>query len=115
MSKAAVRVRGDKGMKKELLSTVRSLGLERPNYCVILEETPNMMGMLRRARSYITWGDIDDQTRNMLTEKHKEKKVFRLNPPKKGYGRKGIKKAFSVGGALGDRKEKINDLIQRMM
>jgi large subunit ribosomal protein L30 len=40
---------------------------------------------------------------------------FRLNSPKKGYGRKGIKKPFSLGGALGSRLEKINDLIRRMM
>ena len=45
----------------------------------------------------------------------KVKKVFRLNPPRKGFGRAGIKKSFRQSGALGDRKEKINDLIKRMM
>ncbi len=43
------------------------------------------------------------------------KLFFRLCPPRKGYGRKGIKKPFSLGGALGYRKDKINDLIKRMM
>jgi large subunit ribosomal protein L30 len=43
------------------------------------------------------------------------KPVFRLNPPKKGYDRKGIKKPFSKGGALGYRGEKINELIERMI
>ena len=43
------------------------------------------------------------------------KTFFRLNPPIKGFGRKGIKKPFSLGGALGYRKEKINDLIKRML
>lgn len=43
------------------------------------------------------------------------KTVFRLNPPKKGFEREGIKKPFTVGGALGDRKDKINDLIMRMI
>ena len=43
------------------------------------------------------------------------KPVFRLAPPKKGFERQGIKKAFGVGGALGNRKEKINELIERMM
>lgn len=40
---------------------------------------------------------------------------FRLNSPKKGYGRKGIKKPFSLGGALGSRMDKMNDLVRRMM
>lgn len=43
------------------------------------------------------------------------KMFFRLNPPSKGFDKKGIKKPFSLGGALGYRKDKINDLIKRMI
>ena len=43
------------------------------------------------------------------------KKVFRLNPPIKGFERKGIKKPFTSGGVLGYRGVKINDLISRMI
>ena len=43
------------------------------------------------------------------------KPFFRLKPPTKGFDRKGIKKPFSVGGALGYMKDKINDLIRRML
>lgn len=43
------------------------------------------------------------------------KMPIRMRPPSKGYGRKGIKKSFSAGGALGYRGEKINDLIERML
>jgi len=43
------------------------------------------------------------------------KPFFRLKPPKGGFERGGIKKPFSLGGALGYRKEKINDLIKRMI
>ncbi len=43
------------------------------------------------------------------------KPVFRLHPPRKGYDRGGIKKPFVVGGALGYRGEKINDLLNKMM
>lgn len=42
------------------------------------------------------------------------KKVFRLHPPRKGFGREGVKTAFTAGGALGERKEGINSLIERM-
>ena len=41
--------------------------------------------------------------------------VFRLSPPRKGFERGGIKKAFKLGGALGNRGEKINALLERMM
>jgi large subunit ribosomal protein L30 len=40
--------------------------------------------------------------------------VFKLHPPSKGFKRK-IKKSYSMGGELGYRGEKINDLIKRMV
>ena len=43
------------------------------------------------------------------------KAFFRLGMPKKGFEIKGIKVPFSMGGALGYRKDKINDLIERMI
>lgn len=41
------------------------------------------------------------------------KKVFRLHPPRKGY--KDIKRAFSQGGSLGYRGDRINALLRRMI
>ncbi len=43
------------------------------------------------------------------------KPYFRLTPPVKGFERCGIKKPFSMGGSLGYRKDKINELIRRMI
>ncbi len=43
------------------------------------------------------------------------KPVFRLNCPKKGHTRLGIKKPFNIGGSAGYRANKINELIERMM
>lgn len=43
------------------------------------------------------------------------KPFFRLKPPEKGFERKGIKKPYSIGGALGYRGKGINDLIERML
>ncbi len=43
------------------------------------------------------------------------KLFFKLSPPKGGFENGGIKKQFANGGALGYRKEKINDLLKRMI
>ncbi len=62
-----------------------------------------------------------DKLAKMYTENDKKlsdleiKKVFRLSPPSKGHGKKGIRAIFSQGGSLGDRKEKINDLLVKMI
>lgn len=41
------------------------------------------------------------------------KPVFRLSPPRKGYGQ--VKRAFQIGGAVGYRGKEINELIERML
>jgi large subunit ribosomal protein L30 len=121
-----VRVRGLTGIRKDIKDTLNMLRLYRRNYCVILPNTPSILGMLKKAKDYITWGKIDAETEKLLIEKRQEKTknkegkeiaklFFRLNSPRKGYAKKNIKTPFTLGGALGDRKEKINDLIKRMV
>ena len=43
------------------------------------------------------------------------KTYFRLKPPTGGFERKGIKLPYSMGGTVGYRREKINDLIKKMI
>ena len=80
--------------------------------------------MIQKCKDYITWGEISDDVLKQLIEKRSEpnprdpkktKKFFRLNSPVKGYGRRGIKVPFTLGGGLGNRGDKINDLILRML
>ena len=137
---AVILVRGLVNVSADVKNTLAMLRLLRKNNCVIINDTPENKGMLIKVKDYVTWGTLDDTTFKDLVEKRghenrgrttdskqkysyktfdvdgkKYKPYFRLNPPQKGFGRKGIKVAFKVGGALGDRKEKINDLIKRML
>ena len=109
---------------------------------VFLENTPQNAGMIRKVKDFVTYGEASDEMLKEVVSKRgaeykvreqdskgkikysrkyitvdgkKYKKYFRLMPPAKGYGRNGIKKPFSRGGALGNRKEKINDLLKRMI
>ncbi len=43
------------------------------------------------------------------------KRVFRLHPPRGSKGWGGIKRAYTIGGALGFRGEAIEDLASRMI
>ncbi|MEM2130974.1 MAG: uL30 family ribosomal protein [Candidatus Woesearchaeota archaeon] len=133
MSKLAViRIRGEANLRQEIKDTFKHLNLLRKNVCVLLEDTPANKGQLKKVKDYVTWGKVSEETEKMLFEKRgqlykgirenyveyngkKYKKYFRLNMPKKGFGSKGVKYSFSVGGALGYRGDKINDLILRML
>lgn len=111
-----VRVRGLTGIKHEIKDTLKMLNLHKRNFCVVIPDTPSNKGMIKKSENYTAWGEIDEKTLKLLEKRKLEgKKFYRLNSPKKGYGRKGLKCAFAIGGALGYRGEKINDLIQRML
>jgi large subunit ribosomal protein L30 len=121
---AVIRVRGKIGLTYKIEDTLSMLNLHRKNYMSVYPKNPKIMGMIRKVKDFVTFGTIEPSVLEDVKKRHaekdprdpkKHKKYFRLNPPKKGYGRKGIKKSFAVGGALGDRKDKINDLILRMI
>lgn len=123
MSKIAlVLVRGLIGISSDIKETLFRLGLKRKFSCTVVEDTPVNLGMIQKVKDYVTFGNITEETHKMLIEKRGEKdlegnvkKMFRLHPPRGGFERKGIKKSFVVGGVLGNRKEKMNDLIQKMI
>ncbi len=123
---AVILIRGLVGSKTSVKDTCKMLNIMRKHVCVVYPATPSILGMIKKIKDYITYGVIDDETYKLLVEKRgkmtkdkegKEvlKPFFRLAPPKGGFERKGIKTQFSVGGALGERKEKINDLIKKML
>ena len=149
---AVIRIRGKAGTRKDLEDTLRMLRLKNVNNCVIIPETKEYLGMLKKAKDYITWGKIDKKTLSKLLEKRckilgnksidKEslkdigfddfdkfsdalikgklnlkdlkniKPIFRLNPPIHGY--KATRLPYPKG-SLGDRGEKINELLERMI
>jgi len=138
---AVVRVRGQVNLSQSLKSTFQMLNLFNKNGCVVVDDTPSFRGMIKRVKDYVTWGEITDDVFKKMVESKAEpylgrledsksmykynkyftigtkkfNKFIRLNPPKKGYGKEGIKMPFTKNGALGYRGEKINDLIEKMM
>ncbi len=152
---AIVRIRGDLNVRKDNKDTLKMLKLFNKNYCVVVDNNPNYVGMIKKIKDYVTWGEINMDTFELLlkhrgrlagkqkiTEEYLKEKIkcsmnefvkeffenkksfkdipglkrfFRLTPPLKGFERGGIKKPFSLGGALGYRKDNINDLIKRMI
>lgn len=115
MSKIAViLIRGIIGSGQEVKDTLKMLNFRRKNNCIVLEKKPELEGMVKKVKDLTTWGEVSEETLKEM-EKRKKGKVYNLHPPRKGYGRKGIKVPFKVGGGLGYRGEKINDLIKRML
>jgi len=138
---AVIRVRGKINLKHGISKTFTQLNLHNKNWCVFLKNTNSNLGMVKKVKDYVTYGEVSEDVLNSVIEKRGElfkgrehdskkkisyKKFFvyknkkyqrylRLSPPKKGYGRKGIKTSFVNGGTLGYRGEKINELLKQMI
>jgi large subunit ribosomal protein L30 len=65
----ALRVRGRTGIKSGIDDTLKMLRLTRINHAVLLNDNPSYQGMLQKAKDYITWGEIDQETLTQLIEK----------------------------------------------
>lgn len=63
---AAVRLRGNVNKRREVKDTLRMLGLTRVNHCVLVPDTPSYRGMLQKVKDFITWGEVDCDTVELL-------------------------------------------------
>ncbi len=137
---AIVRVKGRVKIKKEVEETLLRLRLGRKYACVLIDEKDKTkIGMLKKVKDYVAYGEIEKPILTRLIEKRgkridkkqikeaekiaekilKNKKIpeelkpfFRLHSPRKGL--KSSKKQFPRG-VLGNHKKDISKLIERML
>ncbi len=139
---AAIRLKGNVKLDKEIRDTLDMLNLKRVNNCNLLRKTKEIEGMLKKSMSCITWGEVSKETLEKLLLKRVketgEKKLdstkvkdatekllkgsklkelglkvpIRLHPASKGLI--SIKQPFPRGDT-GYRGEKINELLERMI
>ncbi|UCD20867.1 MAG: 50S ribosomal protein L30 [archaeon] len=146
MSKIAViRIRGLVGIRKDIAETLNKLRLRKKFVCIILEETPENMGMIQKVENFVAYEKINESTLKELILKRGrfpgDKKLkgagnkldefvkeFVANKKKlKDFGIKpffrlhpplrGFKKSIKLRYPKGilGKNEKINELIKRML
>lgn len=113
---AVIRIAGQIGLRKDTKESLNRLRLRKKFSCLVMEKpTKEQEGVIKKISNFVAYGNIDEETYKELVKKRKTKikNFFRLHPPRKGID---SKKHFGVGkGVLGNNKEKINDLIRRML
>jgi large subunit ribosomal protein L30 len=139
----AIRVRGTAGVRRQIADTLKLLRLTRKMHAVLVPSSESFNGMLKVGRDWITWGQISDANLELLISKRGRKPgnkrltaeearvaldgikagkktselglkpIFRLTPPSGGF-KQSIKQHWPKG-ELGDRGEKINELLKRMI
>ncbi len=138
---AIIRIKGKVKIKKKIEETLKRLRLGKKYTCVVINEKDKIKrGMLKKVENFVAYGEIDKGTLMRLIEKRakpieKNKKIniegivkglekgkkpeeldikgyFNLHPPRRGI--KSSKRHFPKG-ILGNNKNKINKLIERML
>ena len=137
----AVRIAGQVNLLEDTKETLFRLRMRRKYSSVLLHETSENLKKLQGIRNQVAYGVINKETLLSLIKKRGQpiksgmkidaekiisqldkknlpelglKPFFRLHPPKGGID---AKKHFGTSSkaVLGDNKEKINDLLRRML
>jgi large subunit ribosomal protein L30 len=66
---AIVRICGEHGLTKEVKSTLQLLNLHKKNSCSVVKNNPSSVGMIKRIKDYVTWGELDEETFKSLVKK----------------------------------------------
>ena len=66
---AIIRLRGANKLKKRIEETLKMLRLYNKNTCIVVSNTDSILGMIKKVKDYITWGEIDEETFKMLLGK----------------------------------------------
>ncbi len=112
------------GMLQKVKDYVTWGEINEETFKLLLDKRGRLAGNVKLTEQYLkekTNMDYDTFSKEYFAFKKELKDIpgmkqfFKLCPPIHGFERKGIKKPFSLGGALGYRKEKINELIKRMV
>ncbi|MEK6792802.1 MAG: uL30 family ribosomal protein [Nanoarchaeota archaeon] len=134
-----IRISGMVDVPEKVAHTLDHIRLRRKFSAILMPETIETTKILFRVRSFVAFGKISDEMLSKLISLRGEslkkikidsnvivrglekkslrelglKPFFRLHPPRKGIE---SKKHFGVGkGVLGDNKEHINLLLERML
>ena len=68
MTYLVVRARSDIKVERSIKETMHNLNLTRVNHAVLITERPEMLGMLLKAKDYITWGEASTDMVTALLE-----------------------------------------------
>jgi len=137
---AVIRIKGQVKIRAKIEETLFRLGLRKKFSCILINEKNKVQtGMLNKIRDFVAFGEIDKGTLIRLIENRAQpignkkinaektaseilsgkklqdlgiKPFFRLHPPRGGL--KSSKEKFPKG-VLGNHKQEINKLIEKML
>ncbi len=66
---AVIQIRGTIDTPRGVKDTLRMINLTRANHCVVIDDRDSYKGMLQKVRPWVTWGEINNKTMELLLKK----------------------------------------------
>jgi large subunit ribosomal protein L30 len=64
-----ILVRGRVSARRPIRETMMLMRLHKSNHCVVIDNSPAYKGMLQKVKDYVTWGELDQSTVELLLQK----------------------------------------------
>lgn len=134
-----IRITGQVNRSRDIAETLTRLRLGKKYTCTLVDETPEILGMIKKIRSFIAYGKLEKKDLSELIakrgkpiEKNKKidgEKIADMILKNKSFKDSGIKPYFGLHpprggietkqhypkGVLGNHKDKLNELVRRML
>ncbi|MDH7593910.1 MAG: 50S ribosomal protein L30 [Methanomicrobiales archaeon] len=65
---AVVQIRGTVKTRREIKDTLKMLRLHHINHCVLIPNTPEYLGMIRKVKDFVAYGEVDEGTLTTLLQ-----------------------------------------------
>lgn len=69
MMLAVIRLRGNVGLDHKKKDTLQMLNLDDKYSCTVVPESDDFVGMLKKVKNFVTWGEIDEDVLEDLLSK----------------------------------------------
>ncbi len=100
MTFAIVRVRSTVKAKPDIRKTLEMLKLNKVNHCVLVPQNKYYLGMLKKVKDYVTWGEVKPGTvEKLIFRKGGEYDESQLKEASKFKDLKTFSQAVSAGKA----------------
>ncbi len=111
------------GVRHDVVRALDNLRLGRRHICAVFDDNASIRGLMFKCKDLTSYGPISEEMLKKLNEKRgslkdregKPLNVFRMHPPRGGYGRKGVKVSYQDGGCLGLRRKEMDAFLDKMM
>lgn len=107
---AVIRIRGETGIRPQAAKTASLLRLHRINHMVLVEDSEITRGMLNVAKDYVTWGEVEDSTVELVLKHRSQLKGHEYLDEEELKDTTGYKSYKDLAKALQQGKLKYKDI-----